>query len=130
MHLPGTVKTHNDTSNSLGWIAVALQVLGNCDENTGGKGHVKDPVRFATTLLNLFQVLSELDKGIVLVVLAGDVGAEAAELFQLLLEFFCGCLDVGLHTTKIFLVVHLCPGISHNLDIFWEEVVSVLPNAR
>ena len=61
-------------------VAVALQVLGNCDENTGREGHVEYPVGLFAALLDFLHVLLELNEGIVLVVLARDVGAEAAEL--------------------------------------------------
>ena len=65
-------------------------------------------------------------KGLVLVVLAGDVGAEAGKLYQLLFHFLGGRLDVALHPSEVFFVVHFCPRVSDNLDIFGKEVVSVL----
>jgi hypothetical protein len=118
--------THDNTSNALGRIAVALQVLRHGDEDAGGKSHVEHPVRFLATLLKLLHMFLELNERIILIVLAGDVGAEAAELLQLLLDFLRRCLDVGLDAAKVLFVIHLRPGITHDLDIFGKEVVSVL----
>lgn len=76
-----TQLAYNDTSNAALGVAVALQVLGNCDEDARGQRHVEDAVGLLAALFNLLHVLFELEKGVVLVVLAGDVGAEAAKLF-------------------------------------------------
>jgi hypothetical protein len=77
--------TYNNARDAVLGIAVALQVLRNGDENTGRESHVEYPVVLLATLLKLLHVLLELDEGLVLVVLAGNVRAEAAELLQLLL---------------------------------------------
>lgn len=119
-------RTHNDPRDTVLRIAVALQVLRDCNEHTGRESHVKYPVGLLATLLELPQVLFELLERLVLIVLAGDVRAEAAELFQLLLQFLCWCFDVGLDALEILVVVHLRPRISDDANVFWEEVVSVL----
>ena len=79
------VAAYNDTSNALLGIVVALQVLGNGDEDTRRQGHVEYPVRLGTTLLDFLQVLLEIDERFVLVVLSRHICAETAELLQLLL---------------------------------------------
>lgn len=78
------------------------------------------------TSLELLQVLVKPEEGLILVVLAGDVRAELAEVLELLLNFLGGGLDVRLDTLQVFLVVHLRARISHNLDIFGEELVAIL----
>jgi hypothetical protein len=101
-------------------------VLRDCDEDTGRKSHIEYPVVLLAALLNLLHVLLKSDKGFVLVVLARYVRAEFAELVQLLLQFFCWGLDVRLDALEVLLAVHLCACISDDVDILWEEVVSVL----
>jgi hypothetical protein len=71
-------------------------------------------------------VLLQLNEGLILVVLARDVRAEAAELFQLLLKLLCWCLDVGLDALEVLVVVHLRPRISDDANVLGEEVVAVL----
>jgi hypothetical protein len=118
--------THNDASNAVLGVAVALQVLRDGDEDARRKRHVEDPVRLLATLLELLDVFPQVDEGVVLVVLARDIGAVTAEFLQLLFHILCGCLDVGLDALEVLLVVHLRPGVSDNLDILREEVVAVL----
>ena len=75
--------THNNTGKTTLGVAVALQLLGHGDENTRGQRHVEDAVVLLAalaTLLDLLEVLVEVDKRLVLVVLTGDVGAQLAEL--------------------------------------------------
>lgn len=119
-------KTYNDSGNAVLGVAVALQVLRDCDEDAGGQSHVEYSVGLLSTLLELLQVLFELNEGLVLVVLARNVCAEATELIQLLLEFFSRGFDVGLDSLEILLMVHLCPRISDDANVLGEEVVSVL----
>jgi hypothetical protein len=126
MTAPSWSATYNDPRNAVLGVAVALQVLGDWDEDAGWERHVEYPVRLLAALLQLAQVLFELDKGLVLVVLAGDICAEAAELLQLLLNLLCGCLDVRLDALEVFLVVHLRPCIADDANILGEEVVAVL----
>lgn len=71
----------------------------------------------------------ELDERLILVVLAGDVGANFAELLQLLFDLLGGHLDVRLDSSQKLCVVHLCSGIADNLNIFREEFVAVLGGA-
>jgi hypothetical protein len=118
--------TYNDSRNAVLGIAVALQVLRNGNEDAGREGHVEYPVVLLATLLKLLHVLLKLDEGLILVVLTGNVRAEAAEFLQLLLQFLCRSLDVGLDALEKFLVVHLRPRISDNADVLGEEVVAVL----
>jgi hypothetical protein len=118
--------TYDNARNAVLGITVALQVLRDCDEDTGRKSHVEYPVVLLLALLNLLHVLLKLDEGLVLVVLARDVRAEFAELVQLLLQFLCGGLDVRLDALEILLAVHLRACISNDVDVLREEVVSVL----
>jgi hypothetical protein len=78
------------------------------------------------SLFNLFEVIVEVDERLVLVVLTGDICTKAAEALELLFHFLGGDLDVGLYSSQVLGVVHLCTGISDNLDILREELVSVL----
>lgn len=75
-------KTHNNASKAALGVTVALQLLRHGSENTRGQSHVEDAVLFLglATVLDLLEMLVEIDKGIVLVVLAGDVRAQLAEL--------------------------------------------------
>lgn len=78
----GRGSTHNNTGKTALGVAVALKLFRHRNENTGGQSHVEDTVRLLSlaTFLNLFKVLVEVDEGVVLVILTGDVGAECAEL--------------------------------------------------
>ena len=117
---------YNDTSNAALWVAIALQVLRNCNEDTGRKSHVEDAVGLLAALFNLLHVLLKLDERVILVVLTRDIGAEVAEFVQLLLQVLCGGLDVRLDALEVFLAVHLGARISDDADVLGEEVVSVL----
>lgn len=118
--------TYDNTGQTVLGVAVALQLIGDGNEDTGGQSHVEDAVLLLLALFDLVEMLVEVDERIILVVLTGDVGAHLAEVLEELLDFFCGHLDVRLDTLKVFFVVHLCPGISDNLDILGEELVAVL----
>lgn len=83
-----------------------------------------------SALLDPLEVLVEVDEGIVLVVLAGDVSAGFAEAVELLLELLCGSLDVGFDALEVLLVVHLCAGVTDDADILGEEFVAVLIISR
>jgi hypothetical protein len=74
--------TYNNTSETALGVAVALELLRNSNENTWRQGHVEDTVGLLSlaALLDLLEVLVQVDKGVILVVLAGNVGAEVAEL--------------------------------------------------
>lgn len=122
--------THDDTSKAIPRIAVALQLLRDGDENTGGQSHVEDPVLLLLTLLDLIKVLVEVDKGFILVILARDVGAVFAEVVEQFFNLLCRNLDVGSHTLEVVVMVHLCPGISDNLDVLGEEFVAVLSSSE
>ena len=101
-------------------------MLGDCDEDAGREGHVEYPVVLLAALLDLLHVLLKSDEGFVLVVLARDVRTELAEFVQLLLQFFCGGFDVRLDALEVLLAVHLRACISDDVNVLWEEVVSVL----
>lgn len=118
--------TYDDTGQPIFGVAVALQLIGDGDEDTGRESHVEDPVLLLLALLDLIEVLVEVDEGLILVVLTGDVGAQLAEVLEELLDLFCRHLDVRLDPLEVLLVVHLCPGISDNLDVLGEEFVAVL----
>jgi hypothetical protein len=117
---------YNDSRNAVLWVAVALQVLRDWDEDARWERHVEYAVRLLATLLELLEVLLQLLEGLVLVVLAGNVCAEAAELVQLLLDLLCGYLDVGLDALEVLVVVHLRPCITNDAEVLGEEVVAVL----
>jgi len=86
--------TYNDSGDAVLRVTVLLQVLRNRNEDTRGKGHVEDTVGLVATLLKLGEVRFELLKAFVLVVLARDVAAHAAELLELLFHFLGGGFDV------------------------------------
>ena len=118
--------TYDDPSQTLLGVTVALQLIGDGNEDARGQGHVEDTVLLLLALFDLVEMLVEVDERIILVVLTGDVGAHLAEVLEELLDFFCGHLDVGLDALEVFFVVHLCPRISDNLDILGQELVAVL----
>ena len=120
------MKTYNDSGNALLWIADLLQVLRHRNEHTWRQCHVEDSVRLLPALLQLFQVLPQLDEGLILVVLAGHICADVCELLQLVLKILVWRLDIRLDSLQVFGVVHLRPRIADDLDIFGEEVVAVL----
>ena len=117
---------HNDTCNAVLGVADLLEVLRNNGEDTGRQRHVEEAVVLRATLLNLLEVLLEALEGLILVVLTRNVGAEPGELLELLLDLLCGGLYVRLDASNVFFVVHLGAGISDNLDILGEELVSIL----
>jgi len=123
---PWDGRTYDDSRDPVLGVAVALQVLGDCDEDTWGKCHVEYPVGLLATILDLCHVLFELEEGLVLVVLARNVCAETTELVQLLFNLLCGGLDVRLNSLKVLFMVHLCSRITDNSNILGQEVVSVL----
>lgn len=77
-------------------------------------------------LLDILYVFPEVHKRLILIVLAGNIRAEAAEFIQLVLHFFGGSLDVGPDALEVLFVVHFCPSIANNLDILGEETIPVL----
>jgi hypothetical protein len=118
--------THNDTGDAVLRVAVSLQLIRHGSEDAGGQSHVKDSVLLLLTPLDALKVLSEVDEGVILVVLTRDVGAQFAEAVQLLFDFLGGGLDIRSHTSQVFFVVHVCPGIADNLNSLGEELVTVL----
>jgi hypothetical protein len=118
--------TYNDAGNTLGRVAAALEVLGHDGEDAGRKRHVEETVGLRAALLEILKVLCKLVERLILVVLTGNVGAELAELVELLLNLLGGGLHVGANAAKILLVVHLRPGVADDSDIFGKELVSVL----
>lgn len=101
-------------------------MLRDDSEDARGQSHVEEPVRLFPALLDTFKVLVELQERIVPVILARDVGTERAEILQLLLDILGGCLDVGSDSPDVFVVVHLSPSISDNLDILGQELIPIL----
>lgn len=118
--------THDDTCHTILGVADLLEVLRNNGEDTRRERHVEQTVVLRAVRLNLLEVLLQALEGLILVILTRDVGAELCELFELLLSFFGGSLYVGLDASNVFIVVHLGTGISNNLDILGEELISVL----
>lgn len=74
--------THDNASKTRLGVAVALQLLGHGDEDTGGKRHVEDTILLLglAALFHLLKVLVEVDERVILVVLAGNVRTQLAEL--------------------------------------------------
>ena len=95
-------------------------------EDTGRESHIEQAVGLLEVLLQLLDVLVEAVEGLILVVLAGDVSAEAAEVVELLLGLLGGGLDVRTDSPNVLIVVHLCSSIADDLDVFREELVAVL----
>jgi hypothetical protein len=126
LHFPNRNSTHNDTSNTVLGIADLLEVLGDNGEDARRQSHVEETMGLGSTFLELFQMLVQDNEGIILIVLAGDVGATGAELLELLLRLLGGGLHVRLDTSEVLIVVHLGASISDDLDILREELVSVL----
>ena len=96
------------------------------NENTGWQGHVEDSVALLPALLDFVNVLVKLLERRILIVLAGNICADGAELIELFLNFFRGGLDIRFDSPKVLVVVHLSPSISDDLDVFGEEFVAVL----
>lgn len=94
-------------------------MLGDDGEDAGRKRHVEKAMGLRATVLELLKVLSELVERLILVVLTRDVGAELAELIELLLNLLGGGFHVGANAAQVLLVVHLRPGVSDDSDIFW-----------
>lgn len=118
--------TYNNASDALSGVAASLQVLGDDCEDTRGQSHVEETMSLWTTTLELLEVLVKVLEGLVLVVLAGNVCAELAEVLKLLLNLLGGGLHVRLDAPQILLMVHLGAGISDDSDILREELVTVL----
>lgn len=125
----GDDRTYDNPGIALLGVAVLLQLFRYGNENAGRQGHVEDAIILLLALFEFLQVSVEVDEGLILVVLAGDVRADFAELLQLLLDLFGGHFDVRLDSSQKLCVVHLCPGIADNLNIFREEFVAVLGGA-
>lgn len=118
--------TYNNASDALGGVAASLQVLGDDCEDTRGQSHVEETMSLRATTLELLEVLVKVLEGLVLIVLAGNVCAELAEVLKLLLDLLGGGLHVRLDAPQILLMVHLGAGISDDSDILGEELVTVL----
>lgn len=84
VHSNQVTDAYNDPRNAIGWIAVALQMLRDCYEDTRRESHVEYSVSLLAALLQALQVLSEVDERLVVIILARDVGAHPTELLQLL----------------------------------------------
>ncbi len=101
-------------------------MLRNDGEDAGRQSHVEESVGLFPTLLKILEMLGQLQERLISVVLARDVGAEGAEILQLLLDILGRGLDVGLHPAQVFLVVHLSPGIANDFHVLRQELVPVL----
>jgi len=125
-----TCGTYNDAGNAPCGITAFLQVLGDDGENTGRQRHVEKSMRLLFPLLKFLQMLVKGIEGFVLVVLPGDVRAQFTEVIQLLFHILSRCLDVRPDPPDVLLVVHLCPSISYDLDVFGQELIAVLSHVR
>lgn len=112
-------RTYEDSSNTILRVVVPPQMLRDSDENGRRKSHIEDSVLPLLTLLDLRQMLLQALEGLVLIILAGIVGANVAECVQLLLNLPGGDLNVRPDTPEILRMVHFCAGIANDLDIFW-----------
>lgn len=79
-------------------------------------------------LLKLLEVLLKHLERLILVVLSRNVGAKFAKLLKLLLRLLCRGLHVGLDALQVVVTLHLGAGISDDLGILGEKLVSVLEN--
>jgi hypothetical protein len=61
-----------------------------------------------------------------LIILAGNIAANFGEFLKLLFDFFRGCLDILFDTLEVFVMGHLCPGVSDDVNVFRKEFISVL----
>ena len=116
----------DDAADALGGVAAALQALRNLGEDAGGQRHVEEAVGLGLALLQLLHVLGQVDEALVVGVLARDVGAQAAEVVELLLDLLGGRLYVGPDAPEVLLVVHFRARITDDLDVIGEELVAVL----
>lgn len=71
-------------------------------------------------------MLVELQKGVVAIILAGNVCTDGAELLKLLLAFLRRSLDIRLDAADVLVVVHFSSGIAHNPDVLGQKLVAVL----
>ncbi len=101
-------------------------MLGHDGEDAWRKGHVEQPICLFPALLEVLHVLVELSEGFVSVVLARDIGADRAEVVQLLLYLLGRCLDVRPDPAQVLIVVHLSPSIADDLNVIGQELVPVL----
>lgn len=115
--------TNNDPSDPIIGITVFLQMIGDRDEHARRKGHVEHSVVLLPVLLEFLQMLSEIHKGLILIILSWNVTAEIAKVGQLLLHLLGRSLDMRFHSLEVFLTIHLRPRISHNLGILRKEFV-------
>lgn len=126
MTQPRCTQTYNDTSDATRGVAALLEVLRDDRENTWGKSHIEKTVGFGLSLLEVLKVLVKTEEGLVLVILARDVGAEIAKLIELLFHLFGRCLHVGSDAADVFVMVHLGSRIAHDANVLGEELVAVL----
>lgn len=104
LHLTGRLEVlakgllDDDAVDAVLGVVVLLKVGSDDGKDRGRQGHVEDAVLRALLvgvgLLAPLQLLFELDKALVGVVLAGDIGAQLEELVQLLLHGGDRGLDV------------------------------------
>ena len=96
----------DDAVDSVADVVVAFEMLSDVDEDARREGHVEDAIAAGGVLvrfLNFVEGLFELEEGSVVVVLAGDVGAEGEEFGELGFEFGRGRLDVFGYSLLILL---------------------------
>ena len=101
-------------------------MLGDWNENAGWQSHIEDSVALLAILLNVLDMLVKLLEGLILVILSREICADGAELVQLLFHLFSWGLYVRSDPLEVFSMVHLGSGISDDLDVLWQEFVSVL----
>ena len=76
--------------------------------------------------LHLLQFVVKILEGLIPVILATNVGAEATEFIELLLDFLRGNLDVRPNTLNVLGMVHLRPCVSNNSYAMGQKLVAVL----
>lgn len=95
-------------------------------KNTGRQSHVEKPMGLFSSLLEVFQMLVEMLEGLVSVILSRYIGAERAELLQLLLNILGRRLDIRLDPAQVLIMIHLGTSIADNLDVLGKELIPVL----
>lgn len=117
---------YHNASDTLGGVAALLQMLRDNGEYARRQSHVEKAVRLRLADLQLLNMLVQALERLVLVILPRDVGAQTAEVVQLLLDLFGWRLHVGPDAANVLLVVHLGSCIADDFDIFWKKLVAVL----
>lgn len=101
----------------------------NRDEHGRWEGEVKEAVGFAAVvvLLDGLEVLCQILEGGTVLIAARNIRGEFLKLFDFSSDLWIviRILDVGCGAFVILLLVHLCPGVTDDMDIPREITVTV-----